>query len=136
MLAGVIDDILICSVQAVLEPTRSSMQWVIKIISSGVKRSEPEDENSPLIIAEVNNAQSYICSPSYAFLVLCLIKNRDFFTCNGYTRSLSLSGIDLPLLCVNRARKFILYVVTSLSSNNPNYGQKCLNFGVYYKYSK
>lgn len=45
----IINYILICSVQAVPGPTRAAMQWAIRIISSGVKRSEPEDENSPLI---------------------------------------------------------------------------------------
>jgi hypothetical protein len=60
------------------ESTQPPIQWV-----PGVRLQEREANHSPLANSEVKKTWVYISTPPYAFMVYCLLKNRDnlfFFT--------------------------------------------------------
>jgi hypothetical protein len=51
-----------------LGPTQPPIQWVLEVLSLGVKRPEREADHSPPSSAEVNNAWSYTSTPPYVFM--------------------------------------------------------------------
>jgi len=55
-----------------------------------IKLPEREDDHSPPSVVEVKNAWSSTSIPQYVFMVSCLIKYRDKFTCIFKRSSLAL----------------------------------------------
>jgi hypothetical protein len=53
--------------------TQPPIQWVPGALSLGVKQQGREADQSPPVIAEVKKLYIYINTPSYAFMVYCLI---------------------------------------------------------------
>jgi hypothetical protein len=51
-------------------------QWVLALITPGVKLPEREDHSRPSS-SEVKNGSSYTSTPQYVFMVCCLVKHRD-----------------------------------------------------------
>jgi len=52
------------------------MQWVPEALSLGVKREGHEANHLPPSSAEFHNAWRCTLTPSYVFVVLCLVKQR------------------------------------------------------------
>jgi len=50
-----------------LGPTQPRIQWVLRVISPGVKRPWREVDNLPLSSIVAKNAWSYISTPQYVF---------------------------------------------------------------------
>jgi hypothetical protein len=64
-----------------LGPTQLPIQWVSRALSLGVKRPGREADHLPPSIAEVKRKRGAIPPiPKYAFMVWCLVKNKDNFT--------------------------------------------------------
>jgi hypothetical protein len=63
-----------------LGPTQPPIQWVPGTLSLGVKRLGREADHLRPSSVEVKNAWSYTSTPQYAFMVWCLVKQRDTFT--------------------------------------------------------
>jgi hypothetical protein len=68
------------TVQTGSGPTQPPAEWVLGILSPGVKRPERESDHSHLSRADVKNARSYTCTPQYVFMAWYLVKHRDNFT--------------------------------------------------------
>jgi hypothetical protein len=64
----------------VLGTTQPSIQWVLGVLTPGVKRQGCEADSSPPSSAKVRNAWSCTSTPQYVFMAWCLDKYRDNFT--------------------------------------------------------
>jgi len=64
-----------------LGPTQPPTQWVPRSHSLGVKRLRRETDGWHPASAEVRYAWRYTSIPQYMFVVWCLVKHRDNFTC-------------------------------------------------------
>jgi hypothetical protein len=62
-----------------LGPTQPPIQWVPGALFPGVNRPEREADHSPPSSAELSIRGAILHSP-YAFMVWCLVKDRDKFT--------------------------------------------------------
>jgi hypothetical protein len=62
-----------------LGPTQSHIQWVPGVLSLEVKWLGLEADHRTPSSTEVNTS-NYTSTPSYAFMVWCLVKHRDNFT--------------------------------------------------------
>jgi len=62
-----------------LGPTQPHIQWVTGALSLGVNQSGREADHSRTASAEIENAWSYIISPTYVFMVWWLVKQWDNF---------------------------------------------------------
>jgi hypothetical protein len=83
-----------------LGPTQFPIQWILGVLSLGVKRPGRETDHSPPCSAEVKNAWSYTPTPQYIFMAWCLVKHRDFtFTLTSVILMLSKKLIGL-ILCL------------------------------------
>jgi len=65
-----------------LGPIQSPIQWVLGVLSPGVKQPGHKDDCSPPSSTKVKNMWSYTSTPQYVFMAWCLIKHRDNFTFN------------------------------------------------------
>jgi hypothetical protein len=63
-----------------LGPTQPLIQWVLGVLSLGIKWPGREADHSPPSSAEVKNGWSYTSIPQCAFMAWCLVKHRDNFT--------------------------------------------------------
>jgi hypothetical protein len=63
-----------------LGPIQPTIQWVLVVLSLGVKRPGREAYHSPPSRAEFKNPWSYTSTPQYVFMAWCLVKHRDNFT--------------------------------------------------------
>jgi hypothetical protein len=68
------------SSRPVLGPSQPPIQWVLGVLSLGVKRPAREADHSPPTSAEVKKTWISISTPPYAFMAQCLIKHRGNFT--------------------------------------------------------
>jgi hypothetical protein len=68
------------SSRSALGPTPSLIQWVLWVLSTGVKRQGREADHSPPTSAEVKKTWIYKSTLPYIFMAYCLVKHRDNFT--------------------------------------------------------
>jgi hypothetical protein len=66
-------------------PTQLPIQWVLGVLSLGVKRPGREADHSPPSSAEAKNVWSYTSTPQFVFIAWCLVKHRDNFTFFTFT---------------------------------------------------
>jgi hypothetical protein len=62
--------------------TQPPIQWVLGVLSPGVKQPGHKDDCSPPSSTKVKNMWSYTSTPQYVFMARYLIKHRDNFTFN------------------------------------------------------
>jgi hypothetical protein len=60
-------------VQTGLEPTQTPLQWLLVVLSLGVKWQGREADHSPPTSAEVKKRWFYTSTPAYAFMACWLI---------------------------------------------------------------
>jgi hypothetical protein len=63
-----------------LRPTQPPNQWILEVLSLGVKWPKREADHSTPSRVEVKNTWSYTSTLPYAFTVWSLVKHRDNFT--------------------------------------------------------
>jgi hypothetical protein len=63
-----------------LGPYQRPIQWLLGAIRSKVRAAKASTYNSPTSSADVNYAWSYTTTPSYFFMVWCIIKHNDNLT--------------------------------------------------------
>jgi len=63
-----------------LEPTQPPIQWVLQVLSLGVKWPWCEADHSPPSSTKVRNVWSYTSIPPYVFMAWYSVKHRDNFT--------------------------------------------------------
>jgi hypothetical protein len=69
LIPGMIKNFLFSmSSRPALGPTQHSIQWVLAVISLGIKRSVREADNSPPSSAEVKKTEIYTSTPPYVFM--------------------------------------------------------------------
>jgi hypothetical protein len=62
-----------------MEPTQPRRQFVPEVLPPGINMRWSKADHSPPCVLEVKNGRTFTSTFIFAFLVWCLIQNRDVF---------------------------------------------------------
>ena len=82
-----------------LAPTQCPLQSMPWASSPWIKWSGHEADNWPLSSSKTANTWSYTCTPSYTFILLCLIRHRNNFILNfTYCKRYFCKWLQIPMI--------------------------------------